>query len=141
MINKKKLQELKMMRISLVIIVLTFIGVLGCKNDHCGDIGGTWAIDEMQVDKKDFLPHLYVNSISFRCKDFSVSLPSSPGFDLQERVKWAIVGNDSIEINSPIKIYNSKFKVHIIKKDSEQLNLILESKNVRISAYKIINDY
>ena len=141
MTNIKRLQKLKMAFAPLIIIFFTFISVLGCKNDNCGDFGGTWAIDEMQVDKKDFLPYLYVNAISFRCKDFSAHLPSSHFFDLEERAKWSIIADDSIEINSSVKIYNNKFKVSIIKKTPEQLNVILESKDMRISAYKIINDY
>jgi len=133
----------KVIRLCMVLSLFIFAN---CKNNQDKILGGTWSIKEIRVNQKNFLPFLYVNTFGFHCEDKSAWFHASYFFESDKLANWEVVENngifDSIKIKSKIKIYNDSFKIKITKStESEQLHLIMESKNVYISAYKIVDDY
>lgn len=138
----KRLQN-KCIRLGIVSTVFLFVG---CKQNQSKALCGTWSIKEMTVNQKNFAPYLYVNTFGLHCNDKSAWFHASYFFESDKSAHWEIVENkgviDSIRIKSKIKIYNDNFSVKIVKSnETEQFHLIMESKNVYIVAYKIIDDY
>jgi|GEM_PF-2322959 len=100
----------------------------------------------MTVNQKNFSPYLYVNTFGFHCNGKSAWFHASYFFESDKSAHWEIVENkgviDSIRIKSKIKIYNDNFSIKIVKSnETGQFHLVMESKNVYIAAYKIIDDY
>lgn len=119
--------------------------ISSCEDGKCQNVSGVWSIKEIQVNKKDFLPYLYINTFGFHCKNKSAWFHASYLFEEDKKAKWNIVENekgvDSISIHSKIKIYNDNFKIEVKKLDAQRIRMILTSKSVYILAYKIVNDY
>jgi hypothetical protein len=150
--NKRKLLKFKIKQrlvndfVKCYLIILLSLMILSCNHNKCENIGGIWVIKEMTVDKKNFVPYLYLNTFGFHCEDNSAYFHASYFFEDDKLAKWEIIEKggqiESIIIKSKIKIYNNNFKVKLEKLEkTKQFHLVLTSNNVYISAYKIIDDY
>jgi hypothetical protein len=98
--------------------------LVSCEINDCSYINGVWAINK--------------NSGWFQGSYF---------FERDPEVKWYLIKNnsgllDSIRIESKIKIYNDTFKINLNEVEKTgQVHIELKSKNVYISAFKIIKGY
>lgn len=127
-------------------IIITSLTISSCSDNDCDNISGIWSIKDIRVNGKDFLPYLYINTFGFHCENKSAWFHASSLFEEDKNAKWKFLESngdiDSLSINSKIKIYNNTFKIQIEKIEStNQFHLILTSKSVYISAYKIVEDY
>lgn len=150
--NKSSLQKRKITQKLIInifrktILLLCFLFFLSCNETFCKKIGGTWSINEIRVNGKDFKPYLYINTFGFHCNNMTAWFHASPYFDEDKYAKFEIINENGtinkIKIKSKIKIFNDCFTTILNKNDKTfQYHLILKSEKVYISAYKIIDDY
>ncbi len=130
---------------SKLLISIFFLSLLfsSCEKENPKELCGTWVIKKMTVDGKEFDKLLYVNTISFSCKDNLAYFHGSIHFDKDEKAKWKLTKNDNnniLNISSTIKIYNDNFDIKIDKEKNGQPHLALKSSKVAISALKIIDE-